>query len=279
MYLFCFLSGGVDSSVAAHLAIDSKVTAIGISHINWPESKCCELNALRQCESFCQNLNIPYYKIDCLIPFCKKVVDNFCNTYFCGETPNPCVICNEKIRFDFLIKTVLKNLKIKADQDYKIVTGHYAQVEYKRNQYFLKKGIDQAKDQSYMLYRLNQAQLSRCFFPLGRLTKKAVRELACKWQLESAQKSDSQDACFLDQPYPEFIVRYLEKQPKKGVFIDENGKVLGEHQGIIYYTRGQRKGLNLPDGPWFVKQIDFSNNQIVLARKENLYLKKFKEKI
>ena len=282
MHLFCFLSGGVDSSVATKLAMNNRsflnASFIGASHINWPESKCCEANSLRQCELFCQELNIPYYKIDCVIPFCKKVVNNFCETYFNGETPNPCVICNEKIRFDFMVNAIFEKLQIKFEDDFKIVTGHYAQLEFKNNQWFLKKGIDTAKDQSYMLYRLNQAQLSHCYFPLGSLKKSEVRELAEKWQVFSAKYSDSQDACFLNQPYTEFIVNYLEKEPTPGIFIDKKQNILGEHKGVIYYTRGQRKGLNLPNGPWFVSKIDAKQNKVQLARKDDLLINKFKVK-
>ncbi len=285
MLIFLSLSGGVDSSTSALILINQKkelteklqepIQFIGISHLNWPESKCCETNTLLSCQRFCETQNIPYYKVDCLIPFCQKIVDNFCKTYLHGKTPNPCVICNEKIRFEKQIKQFFKNNPKLKNQKYLIMTGHYAQIEKKDNHYFLKKAKDNLKDQSYMLYRLKQEQLSKCIFPLGYYTKQQVRDLAESWQLENHKLKDSQDACFLNEPYPDFIKKYLNVKIEKGDFVDQTNQIIGTHKGIINYTRGQRKGLNLSNGPWYVTKINPQKNQVQLGRVKDLYIKQF----
>lgn len=272
---FVALSGGVDSSVVAYLLKEQGHSLVGVSHIVWPESKCCETVCLDYCLAFSNTLQIPYYKIDCIVPFCRKVIDPFVDTYHHGKTPNPCVLCNEYIRFDQMLSTLFDSHPELKSDSYKIATGHYAQVENRDGHYYLKRGLDPSKDQSYMLYRLSQEQLSHCLFPIGGMLKSEVRKLAEQWNLASAQKKDSQDACFVKDTYPAFLEAYSSKIFPKGPMLDTYGNIIGEHHGIPYYTRGQRKGLQLSTGPWYVNCIDVEKNAIVLGRKTDLVSTKF----
>ncbi len=272
--IFIALSGGVDSAAAAYLLKEKYSNLIGISHIVWPESKCCSKICLDRAALMCRQIGIPYHRIVCISEFTQKVVEPFINTYLAGETPNPCVLCNEKIRFFYMIEEYFRKQGHKPD-DYKIATGHYARIEEKDNRFYLKRGKDKTKDQSYMLYRLSQEQLAHCIFPLGDYTKKQVREFAAKFGIEAAWVKDSQDICFIENDYAEFIEKYIQKKMPEGNFLNKEGVVLGRHKGIHHYTRGQRKGLGLHGGPWYVLSIDTKSNNIILGIKQDLEIKNF----
>ena len=273
--VFVALSGGVDSAVCACLLKEKYKHVVGISHVVWPESKCCTKICLDRAAKQCQELGLPYYRIVCISEFSKCVIDPFVNNYLSGLTPNPCVLCNQHIRFDFMLKEAYSKYADKFTKDYKISTGHYAKVQKENDWFYLCKGVDAAKDQSYMLYRLNQEQLARCEFPLGDYTKAQVRELASKMNLESAQEKDSQDICFITGSHQDFIEGYSHQKPVQGNLVSLQGEVLGTHKGIHAYTRGQRKGLKLSGGPWYVVKIDVEKNEVILGRKEDLEVKKF----
>lgn len=274
------MSGGVDSSVAAALLADQGYEVIGITMKTWGfmevggapkhESGCCSLDAIFDAKNVASSLNAPHYTVDFTKEFEKEVINDFVDEYFSGRTPNPCVICNRKIKWEELLK--------KADDlDAKYVaTGHYALVEYdeKEDRYCLKNGIDSKKDQSYALWGLTQESLSRTLFPLGKYSKPEIRELAEKYNLKTANKPDSQEICFVaDNNYERFL---RERVPDKidkleeGDFIFQ-GKKVGRHKGIPFYTVGQRKGLGIALGkPVYVKSIDSVSNVIELGEKEEI---------
>ena len=241
------MSGGVDSSVAAKILRDEGHEVIGLFLKLWSdplckinkENRCCDYEALEDARKVAAKLKIPFYVINARDEFKKEVVDYFLEEYKSLKTPNPCIVCNDKIKFGLLLK---KALEIGCD---KLATGHYARIAQTQN-YKLFAGIDKTKDQSYMLYHLNQNQLSRVLFPLGKMTKIKVRGLAKKWDLPVKEKPESQEICFFgDKDYRAFLKRYLpEKYFKPGKIVDKKGNVLGEHQGLINYTIGQRKGVD-----------------------------------
>lgn len=260
------MSGGVDSSVAALLAIEQGYEVAGIT------LRLCR-NADRSGEkdaaAVAEKLGIPFYILDFQDDFENEVVENFVTSYEQGQTPNPCVYCNRQIKF----KKVLE----KADElgyEY-IITGHYATVRQDgaTGRYVLGKAKDDKKDQSYMLYSLPQQVLARSYFPLGELTKPEVRAVAERYGLEVASKSDSQDICFIpDGDYAGFIESFRGKTYPPGNFVGVNGEIYGTHKGIIHYTIGQRKGLGLSfPQPMFVGEIDPKKNEVVLCKSEELF--------
>lgn len=274
------MSGGVDSSVAAALLAEQGYEIIGITMKTWGfmevggapkhESGCCSLDAIFDAKSVANKLNAPHYTFDFTESFEREVIDNFVDEYLHGRTPNPCVICNRKIKWEELLA--------KADSlDAKyIATGHYASVVYdsQTNRYKLHKGKDNKKDQSYALWGLTQESLSRTIFPLAGYTKDEVRALAEKFGLKTAKKPDSQEICFVaDNNYERFL---REKSPEMIEQISQGdlvykGKVVGKHKGIPFYTIGQRKGLGVTFGkPAYVTEIDFNNNKIFVGDKEDL---------
>ncbi|MCR5144133.1 MAG: tRNA 2-thiouridine(34) synthase MnmA [Lachnospiraceae bacterium] len=268
------MSGGVDSAVAAYLLKEAGYEVRGVTLRTWlsldgTESRCCEIDDARR---VAQKLNIPYHPQNCSLDFEKYIIDAFIQDYIDGVTPNPCVICNKLIKWDRLIYTADI---MKADY---IATGHYANVVKNENgRYTLKKADDATKDQTYMLYRLTQEQLARTIMPLGNMTKSQVRNIAVDAGLKIAHKPDSQEICFVTQgTYADFIHENAKKPvPGVGNFVDENGKILGKHKGIINYTVGQRKGLGLSLGyPAYVKYIDSDKNEVVLGTEKSIYSKK-----
>ena len=274
--IFVALSGGVDSSVVLQLLKEKYQNIQGISHIVWPESLCCTTECLDQCAWQCQQAGVPYENIDCIQEFSQKVIDPFVQNYFDGITPNPCVLCNQYIRFDLMIEEFFKRHPEKRTDNYKLATGHYAQIEERDGYYYLKKGTDHLKDQAFVLYRLSQNQLKHCLFPLGGMTKPEVRALAGNMSLTTATKKDSMGACFAGDDYRDFIREYSGKKIEPGNFVDLNGAVLGRHQGYQFYTRGQRRGLGLSGGPWYVLEVRPQTNEVVLSHgKENLLLSEF----
>ena len=268
------MSGGVDSSVAALLMREQGYDIIGATlKLHAPESNdelsCCTSQDILDAKAVCDRLSIEHRVIDFESNFKENVIDRFVSSYINGGTPNPCIDCNRFIKFS-------KMLEIAQEEgfDY-IVTGHYARVCYdeKSERYLLKKGIDENKDQSYVLYSLTQDVLSKLKLPLGELSKDKVRELAVKFYLENADKKDSQDICFVsDGKYADFITQYTNKKFPDGDFVDLNGNVLGKHKGIIIYTIGQRKGLNLslPQSMYVCKK-DIDSNTVTLCLNDELF--------
>jgi tRNA-specific 2-thiouridylase len=268
--VFVALSGGVDSAVAACLLKEEHANLIGISHRHWPESRCCSTVCIDRCAEQCEDMGIPYSAVDCIVEFAQQIVDNFVASYERGVTPNPCVLCNEQIRFDLMVDKYYRQKGEDPAADFKLATGHYARVAHRDGRYRLRRGIDPDKDQSYMLHRLSQRELSRCIFPLGNMHKAEVRAMAEKLGLKSAKESDSQDICFVQGRYQEFIQQYSETVQKPGPLLDREGNQLGEHEGIAFYTRGQRSGLGLNGGPWYVVETNLQTNQVVVGRREDL---------
>lgn len=274
--LLIALSGGVDSSVAAYLLREQWDTIIGATHYIWPDSRCCSEEVTRKAKAICQNLGIPYYLIDLYSEFKTQIVDDFINTYIEGKTPNPCVLCNQLIRFDLFYnraKMLLKeNNTLKGETDLYIATGHYARIAQTSQGYFLKKAKDTQKDQTYMLYRLPKKLLNRCVFPLGDILKSEVKSISQQIGLDYEQVDESQDACFVKSDYTSFIAEYRNGIPvdQSGGIYDLDGHLLGEHKGYLHYTVGQRKGLNLGNGPWYVATIEPETNRVYVSHKTEL---------
>lgn len=267
------MSGGVDSAVCAYLLKEQGYDVTGLTLRSWvsgdgQESRCCEIDDAR---AVCDKIGIPFYVVNCLEEFEKTVTDPFIDDYLKGRTPNPCVICNRTVKWD----RMLYNAKMMGAEY--VATGHYASiVRLDNGRYTVKKALHSEKDQAYMLYRLSQEQLAATLMPLGTYTKAEVRDIAAKAGLPVAQKGDSQEICFVvDGDYAGYIERNAKTSvPPKGNFVDEDGKVLGTHEGIIHYTVGQRKGLGIAMGyPIFVKEIRPETNEVVLAKDEALYSK------
>lgn len=269
------MSGGVDSSVAAFLMKEKGFDCIGATMKLYDnediyissEKTCCSFDDIEDARAVANRLSMPYYVFNFKDEFKEKVIDKFIATYENGGTPNPCIDCNRHLKFKKLFQKMQE-----LGFDY-IVTGHYARVEEKDGWFYLKKGRDNSKDQSYVLYSLSQKQLSHILFPLGEYSKEEIRNLAEKNNFLNAHKKDSQDICFVpDGDYAKFIENYLGKTYPKGNFVDMNGNVLGEHQGIIKYTNGQRKGLGVAFGkPMYVADKNIENNTVTLCTNEELF--------
>jgi len=273
------LSGGVDSSVAAFILKESFPQLFGASHFIWPESRCCSLEVFSRAKAVCRRLDIPYFEVDLHGAFKDTVVGNFVETYLNGKTPNPCILCNKVIRFDLFYHGLEKLLRrenlLRGEERLRFSTGHYARIEKNEEGLFLKKALDPLKDQTYMLYRLSREMLSRFVFPLGDYLKADVVKMAAAYGLEYSQVKESQDACFVDTDYVDFIARYTGLKAgnrnsaadafEPGEIVDPEGNVLGHHRGTVHYTVGQRRGLGLGDGPWYVSRLDLQNHRLVVA--------------
>ena len=265
------MSGGVDSSTAALLLQKQGYDVSGMMLRLWSSEDVPLYEAAGEIDAahVCKTLDIPFYVGDYRKEFKKEVIDRFIYAYENGETPNPCVLCNRHVKFDFMLREA-DRLGIE-----KIATGHYAKVEYdaSRSRYIVRKGVDLKKDQSYMLVKLTQDQLSRTVFPLGDLTKDEIRTIAEEKRLVSAHKKDSQDICFIpDGDYASFIISETQKNYENGDFVDINGNILGKHQGLIRYTTGQRKGLGIALGaPMYVISKDVTQNRVILGTNEQLF--------
>lgn len=272
------LSGGVDSSVAAYLLKEQGYDVIGVTMQIWQEEDsctveenggCCGLSAVEDARRVAQKLDIPYYVMNFRKEFQKQVIDYFTREYLEGRTPNPCIACNRYVKWESLLK---RSLEIGADY---IATGHYARVEQLPNgRYAIRNSVTAKKDQTYALYNLTQEQLARTLMPVGAYTKEEIRKIAEEAGLPVAHKKDSQEICFVpDNDYAGFIKNSTGKTIPKGNFVQADGKVLGEHQGIIHYTIGQRKGLNLSMGhPVFVTKIRPDTNEVVIGENEDLFI-------
>jgi len=257
------MSGGVDSSVAAAIIKNEGFECIGATM----RLHGCGENDAEDAKKVALSLDIPHYVFDFSGDFEKEVIDRFVSAYENGLTPNPCIECNKHIKFKTLLN---KAAELGCSH---IVTGHYARIVEQDGRFLLKKGLDSTKDQSYVLYSLTQDELSRTLLPLGNLEKSAVREYADKLSFVNANKSDSQDICFVpDGDYAAFIERYTKKNYPAGDFVDTKGNVLGKHRGIIRYTVGQRKGLGLAlPCPMYVLKKDLQQNRVVLCESKQLF--------
>jgi tRNA-specific 2-thiouridylase len=270
------MSGGVDSSVAALLAQKAGFDCIGVTLklFSAPEGEekgrsCCSLADVADARSVAYQLRMPYYVLNFSAAFADKVIRKFVETYERGETPNPCIDCNRYIKFDGLLHRA-RELALEY-----LVTGHYARIEAQGSRFLLKKGRDPKKDQSYVLYTMTQEQLAHTVFPLGNLTKEEVRAIAGEAGLVNARKQDSQDICFIpDGDYAHFIEEYRGKPAAPGNLLDETGRLVGRHQGLIRYTIGQRRGLGLsfPE-PRYVSAKSPADNTLTLGREGALYAK------
>jgi len=280
------MSGGVDSSVAAALLLKQGYDVIGIFIQFWAETIdgkvrdniCCSLEAQQDARRVCQKLGIPFYTMNMRAPFKENVVDYFIEEYGQGRTPNPCVMCNKQIKFG----EFWKNAKA-LGADY-IATGHYAEVKSykvgKVHKVKLQNSKDTEKDQTYFLHQLSQEQLSHVLFPIGKYKKPEVRKLAQKFDLPTASKRESQEICFIPNgSLGDFLKKYLPME--KGDIRDFNSQEkIGEHNGLALYTIGQRKGIGLAGGPWFVVKLDVKKNILWVSKniddlgKRELSLKK-----
>ena len=270
------MSGGVDSTVATYLLREQGYEVIGVSLKLWegedktPTHKtCCSYQDVMDARSVCEKLGIPFYAFNYKKKFEEKVVQPFIEGYKQGITPNPCILCNQFVKFDLLLE---HTKTLGADF---LATGHYARIEKDDAGFFhLKKAVDETKDQSYVLYRLTQKDLAKILFPLGGYTKKQVREIAAKNNLPTATKHESQDICFIPKrDHAEFIEKYDQSfKPQAGFFVDAKGKVLGKHEGVHHYTVGQRRGLGIGFGErTYVIHINPNTAEVVLGAKEDLY--------
>lgn len=265
------MSGGVDSSVAAHLTIEKGFDCIGATMKLFGgqeyDSTCCSLSDIEDAKAVSRSLGMEHFVFNFTADFDEKVIKKFIEDYESGATPNPCIECNRYLKFEKLIGRMHE-----LEYDY-VVTGHYARIEKSGDRFLLKKAVDKTKDQSYVLYSMTQEQLAHTMFPLGEYTKDTVRELAEKKGFVNAKKHDSQDICFVpDGDYARFIEEYARKKYPGGDFVDMSGNLLGKHKGIIRYTVGQRKGLGLSlPAPMYVKEKDIEKNQVVLCSNEELF--------
>ena len=266
------LSGGVDSSVTALLLKNQGYNVIGLFMKNWEDDDddeyCSSKQDLVDAVSVAEKIGIDIEVVNFSKEYKEKVFSEFINEIKSGRTPNPDILCNSEIKFNaFLNHAILMG----AD---KIATGHYAQIKEWDGLYSLLKADDSTKDQSYFLYRLNQHQLSKSIFPLGKLLKKDVREIAKKEGLHNSEKKDSTGICFIgERPFNEFLNKYIENSP--GPIKNEYGKTLGEHIGLMFYTLGQRQGLGIGGSktsngePWFVAEKDIKENTLVVVQGRN----------
>lgn len=308
------MSGGVDSSVAAKLLLDQGYEVVGFMMKLWSEDSktpgkenaCCDIKGVEDARRVANQLNIPFYLIDARAEFKKYVVDYFIEEYKNLRTPNPCVVCNEKIKFGWLL-----DFAEKAGCDF-LATGHYARIEHdsatsntqyptsnqypndhlangrlneywklKNGKYRLLKAVDANKDQSYFLYNLNQEQLSKILFPIGEFTKPEVREMAKKWNLPVHEKKESQEICFIkEKDFREFLHRHIPKELfKEGDIVNKKGDVIGKHNGLINYTIGQRKNvsqelriMNHEDKePQYVVGYNIEKNRLIVGEDGETY--------
>lgn len=270
------MSGGVDSAVAAAAAVRSGVDAVGVTMRLWSSGdgdlseksrQCCGPTAFDDARRAASTIGIPHYVLNFESAFERAVVEYFCAEYLAGRTPNPCIACNNLVKFGALLDFA------RALGAASIVTGHYARVRHETDGPHLYRAVDSTKDQSYMLAGLRADQLSALTLPLGEHSKDETRSLARAYRLDIAEKPDSMDLCFVDGDYRGFIARRFPESAAHGPMLSLDGMEVGRHDGLVNYTVGQRKGLTvsgLGDGPWFVVRTDRENNAVVVGRREDL---------
>ena len=272
------MSGGVDSSVAAAILVQEGYDVIGVTMQIWPMASgveerfsrtCCSLSAVEDARRVAAILGFSHYVLNFKDIFQETVIDNFIEEYRRGRTPNPCIRCNRFVKFEALLE---KARGLGADY---VATGHYARIVYDkaRERWLLKRGVDRAKDQSYALYSMTQEQFAHTLMPLGNMAKEETRRLASGLGLAVAGKPDSQEICFVeDRDYPGFLRKTVPEVVRPGPILDVAGDVLGEHEGIAFYTVGQRRRIGIAaGGPLYVVEVDPSRNAIVVGRDEDLY--------
>ncbi len=262
--VLCAISGGVDSSVSAYLLKNKGYFDVQGAFIRFFDSEKSRLNE-KKAEEIAKKIGIPFHVFDFRKEFEKEIIDYFVEGYRKGITPNPCVVCNKKMKFGLFLE---KAEELQMDF---IATGHYAVLEKKNDQFFIKKGKDKKKDQSYFLWQLNQEQLKRVLFPLGHTQKKEVQKKAQEASLLGLISKESQDICFINKTAKDFLKKRLGNNP--GKIINSKKKILGEHEGLWFYTIGQRKRIKLPGGPFYVLKKDFENNYLVVTRDRRKLLK------
>ena len=266
------MSGGVDSSVAALLLKEQGYDVIGLYMLNWEEEDengvCTAVSDYEDVKRVCNLLDIPYYTVNFAQEYLDRVFSEFLEEYSNGRTPNPDVLCNREIKFGPFLEYAKK-----LGADY-IATGHYCRVKKENGNTYLLKGIDENKDQSYFLNALNQHQLKDVLFPVGHLNKAEVRKLALENDLVTATKKDSTGICFIgEKRFRQFLQNYIPANPGDMKTLD--GTIVGKHEGVMFYTLGQRRGLNIGgqtggnNGRWFVIDKDVKNNIVYVSQGEN----------
>ena len=271
------MSGGVDSSTAAVRLLEEGYDLIGVTmHLFCPdpdaaleESSCCSLDDIEDARTVARTLGFPHYVLNASKHFSSCVIEPFCRSYLEGKTPNPCIACNRHLKF-----ALLQQRRKELGCDY-VATGHYARrVQMEDGSFALFKGADPAKDQSYVLYHLDQETLAHMLFPLGEMSKTQTRNLATKSGLKNAEKGESQDICFVSNgDYARFIEEHTGMNAQPGPIFDVYGNVRGQHLGLIRYTIGQRKGLNLGGGtdPLYVVGKNAAENSLIVGAQEDLF--------
>ena len=275
------MSGGVDSSVAALLLKQQGYNVVGAHMKLWDyaevggnihrDGRCCSLDAVNDCRAICDSIDAPFYLLNMSQRFQTEVIENFVSEYKAGRTPNPCVRCNSDIKWSAFLH---KAREIGCDY---IATGHYARIERNGEQLLLRKGVDDSRDQSYFLWGLSREALSLTLMPLGGLHKSEVREIAREHGLRTSEKKESREICFVaDDDYHRFLREWDDKHEipaSPGEIVDEQGMVLGQHEGAAYYTIGQRRGLRLSHPtPLYVLGIDAVNNRVVVGDDASLLM-------
>jgi tRNA-specific 2-thiouridylase len=280
--VICAMSGGLDSSVSAALLKRAGFDVVGVFMRFWSDqdekrvfgvsNRCCSVEAEVRARKVAKIVGIPFYVFDFSKEFKERIVDYFLEGSKRGITPNPCVVCNKEIKFGLLLE---KALSLGADF---IATGHYAKIERVKNkklgieEFRLIRAKDKEKDQSYFLWRLSQEQLSKVLFPIGDFTRKEVEQMAEKFKLPVVGLKKSVELCFVIYGIEDFLRKYLRENP--GKIVDKEGKILGKHKGLWFYTIGQRKGLNLSGGPYWVLEKDLENNILIVTKNPEDLLKK-----
>jgi len=262
------MSGGIDSSSAPYILLERGYEVIGVSMHLWDNaSKCCSEKDIENAKKVARKLGIPHYVYDFRTEFKKEVIDYFLDEYLNGKTPNPCIVCNKKIKFKLLLKKT-KELGVKY-----VATGHYARLK-KNDRFLLKRGEDKSKDQSYFLFMLSQNELKKVIFPMGNYHKKDVKTLVKELGFDFLRQDESQEVCFVKDRYEDFIKSFSSQKIKPGAIVDKNGNYLGEHRGIPFYTIGQRRGLGIAyKEPLYVIGLNKKKNLVIVGRDEDTYSK------